>query len=239
MKITKLEFQKNDANQVNIYIDDKFNSSLNVDDLLKLNLSKGKQITPEQLNQITTLAKLGKLLNTALSFLSFRPRSEWEIRQFLRQKLKKPFSKFKKDQQKPLVQEELETLIQSVIDRLKLIKQIDDFAFVHWYLDQRTTFHPQGARALQYELIKKGVSQKLISEAISSQKKSDTELSDEKSLAFKAVEKKIKFLPEKINSFEEKMKVQKKLQQFLLGRGFDYDTIRNVVEKIIKKKYNV
>ena len=143
MKITKLEYQKKDPNRVSVYVDGKFAAGLDVNDLVKLGLYKDQEISTAELNKIVGESEFGKLFNSALNFLSYRPRSEWEIRHKL---------KFKtKDQQ----------LIDNVIDKLKKINQINDLDFAKWYVDQRNTFKPKGRRAVDMELRRLGVKVKV------------------------------------------------------------------------------
>jgi len=141
MKITKLEYQKKDPNRVNIYVDEKFAVGISVDGVLKLGLFKNQEISTDFLNQIISQSNFGKGLNLALNFLSFRPRSEFEIRQHLKRK--------KIDE------------IEKIIIKLKEIGQVDDKAFTDWFVEQRKTFRPKGRRALEFELAKKGVKTKI------------------------------------------------------------------------------
>ncbi len=188
MKITKLEYQKKDPNRVNIYVDEKFAVGLEVNDLVKLGLYNGQELSLEEFNKIVGESEFGKLFNGALNFLSFRPRSEWEIRHKL---------KFKtKDQ----------PLIESVITKLKKINQINDEDFAKWYIDQRRTFRPKGKRAIEMELRRKGVKVKVESNI------SETELAKRALLKFRGE------------------RTKPRLFRFLASRGFDWQTIEDVVK---------
>lgn len=183
MKITKLAYQKKDPNRVNIYVDDKFAVGLDANDIIKLGLYKGQEISQQELNKIIGESDFGKKLNAALNFLSFRPRSEFEIRQFFRRK------KF--------------TDAEPVIEKLKLLGQINDAEFAKWYIDQRQTFRPKGRRAIEIELRRKGITVKI--------------KSDEVALAKRAL---LKFRGEK---------TKERQQHFLASRGFDWDTIEKIL----------
>ena len=141
MHITKLEYQKKTPGRVNIYVDGKFAVGISLDDVVKLGLFKDQEISSDFLNQIISQSEFGKALNLALNFLSFRPRSEFEVRQYLKRKKAENVDK--------------------IIDRLRELGQINDEEFTKWYLDQRKTFRPKGRRALQAELYKKGIKTKL------------------------------------------------------------------------------
>src|SRR5438876_779971 len=82
MKISKLEYQKKDPNRVNVYVDGKFIAGIGANDVIKLNLYNGKDIDEKESSKIISDSEFGKLFNACLNFLSFRPRSEYEIRQF-------------------------------------------------------------------------------------------------------------------------------------------------------------
>jgi len=199
MKISRLEYQKKDPNRVNVFVDDKFVAGISANDIIKLGLYDNKEINSQELSKIISDSEFGKLFNSAINFLSYRPRSEWEIR-------------FKFRTENP-------QMLDKVIEKLKQINQINDSDFVNWFVDQRNTFRPKGKRALKYELLKKGVDRKLIDQI--------EDKSSEVELALKAVSKKTRLLSSR-----------DKLQRFLLSRGFEFDTVKEVVEKLLKKEYN-
>lgn len=79
-----------------------------------------------------------KLVSAALRFVSFRPRSEKELRDFL---LKKPNHED----------------VEKVIERMRELGYVDDRKFADWWVSQRSLFRPKGKRVIEYELRKKGV----------------------------------------------------------------------------------
>ena len=106
-----------------------------------------------------------KLLDKAYRFLSFRPRSEKEIKDYL--KKKKTPARF----------------VQKIIDELKRQKLVDDLEFSRWWIEQRNTFRPKGKIALKIELRQKGVTREIMEEVIE-------EMVDEFALAKKVFQKK-------------------------------------------------
>ena len=180
MLITKLEYQKKDKGRVNVYVDEKFAVGLGANDVIKLGIFKGQEISSQQLQKIISESEFGKMFNSALNFLSFRPRSEWEIRQRLK----------KKD---PGAAQD------DVIQKLRAIGQIDDEAFCRWFIEQRTTFKPKGERALKYELARKGIPKEIISKVFETQEKGVSDFE----LATRIVKKKFgdKFDKERIQRF--------------------------------------
>src|SRR3989344_6604171 len=91
-----------------------------------------------------SLGEAGKFYNKALKFLSYRPRSEKEIRDKLKKK------------------KASEETINKIILRLKENNFINDEEFVRWWIEQRTNFKPRSLRLIKMELKQKGVSNDLI-----------------------------------------------------------------------------
>ncbi len=186
MQITKLEYQRRDPNRVNVFVDGKFAVGINVNDVIKLGLINNQEISQEELNKIIENSNFGKAFNAAINFLSFRPRSEFEIRQYLKKK--------KVDD------------VEGIIEKLRQLGQVNDEEFAKWWIEQRNTFRPKGKRALEMELRRKGI-------------KTKVEVGNEEELAMKAIKRKLPMPKEKVF-------------RFLASRGFSFDTIENIVEKL-------
>lgn len=101
------------------------------------------------------------LLDSALKFLSYRPRSKKEVEIFLRKKTSDA------------------SLIDQTISKLENLKLINDEEFAKWLIESRSRSRPRGKRLLIQELKQKGLEFR----------NSDLEF-DEASLAKKALEKK-------------------------------------------------
>lgn len=145
-----------------------------------------------------------KLLNAAFRFISFRPRSEKEIKDFLQKKLKK------KKTYTPM-------MVGKVMDRMTELGYVDDAKFVTWWVEQRSQHRPKGKRALVEELRRKGVSVRLIE---------TFPVLDEKQLAWQAIEKKLLHWKH-LSTLEKK----KKMYDFLGRRGFSFEAIDAVIGK--------
>ena len=89
-----------------------------------------------------------KFYNKALRFLSFRPRSEYEVKQNL---VRKKAS---------------ENIISKVVSRLKENNFINDEEFIKWWIEQRTNFKPRSLKLIKIELRQKGIDKELIEETI-------------------------------------------------------------------------
>ena len=146
-----------------------------------------------------------KLVNAAIRYVSFRPRSVKELTDFLNKKL----TRWKISGA---------GLLAKVIARMEELGYADDEKFAEWWVSQRTEFKPKGNRYIQMELRGKGVPDDVIASALA--------LRGSVSLltaAKQAVAKKIP-LWAKLPPLERK----KKLYEYLARRGFDSNTISRV-----------
>jgi len=151
------------------------------------------------------MGEFEKFYNKALKFLSYRPRSEKEIRDKLKRKK---------------VSEEI---INKIISRLKENNFINDEEFVKWWIEQRTTFKPRSVRLIKIELKQKGIGQELIEETIGHLPSTIDDLESAKKL----IEKR---LPRYKNlSRDEKFQ---KIARFLSSKGFSYDIIKEIFKEI-------
>jgi len=84
----------------------------------------------------------------ALNFLSYRPRSEAEVRRRLRKKG---------------VEDEG---VEVVVERLTRAGLLNDREFARYWVENRLQFNPRGARALRHELREKGVPASIIADTL-------------------------------------------------------------------------
>lgn len=206
-QITKISPQKR-RKRVNIFIDEKFAFGLDLETLAKYNLQINQEISQKKIEEIIKEEELLKVYDKALRFLSFRPRSEKEVKDYLRKKN---------------IGEETQKM---VIGKLKKTKLLDDEQFAVWWIEQRTTFRPSGKRLLEYELRKKGISKEIIEE-IAPQFSSSFEFEG----ALKAARKKLSSY-QKLPSLE----FRQKMTAFLARRGFSWEVIKEVIDEVLKKE---
>jgi regulatory protein len=112
-----------------------------------------------------------------------------------------------------------EEIIEKVIARLEKNGQVNDLRFAKQWVENRSTFRPRGSFALRVELRQKGVPDRFIDLAVAH--------IDEEQLAYEAGKLKAsKYRTDDENVF------RRKLSGFLSRRGFPYDVIHSVVQKI-------
>jgi len=151
-----------------------------------------------------------KLLGFALNYVSIRPRSEKEIRDYVIRKIHRLGVS--------------ESLLHKVVDRLKELGYIDDVGFSNAFISSRNRLRPKGKFLLKRELLQKGIEPDVVESVLS---RLDYEEGNQVDLATKAVQKKLQGL--KRYTLKER---RNKLYSFLLRRGFDYDTITSVIDEV-------
>lgn len=207
-RITKLKAQRN-PNYVNIFVDGHFETSLDLVVVTKLGLKVGTDVSGPLLTKLKKESESAKLFNRALHFLSFRPRSAKEVRDH--------FQRFwKRVSETP----ERTKIINELITKLKEKNLLNDHDFAVWWVDQRREFRQKSKRAIASELRRKGIEEEIIQEVLS-------ETSDVENVRLIA-EKKVKSLRQ-----ENRTKARLKLGNFLGRRGFNWETIRAVVDELL------
>lgn len=116
--------------------------------VLERRLHEGRELDERELREIITLDADRMAFDTALTFLSYRPRSEAEVRRRLR-----------RDRYAPRV-------LDNVIARLKQNGLLDDAAFAAWWTEDRGQHAPRGKALLKYELRQKGIEAETVQEAV-------------------------------------------------------------------------
>ena len=197
--ITALAVQKKDKNRVSIYLDDEyaFVVTLNV----ALGLKKGQHLTDAEIDQLQVDDAVHKAYQRAIRYLGYRPRTEQEVSQYLAGK--------------DISEDVVEVVIKQLIEH----QYLDDAAFGQMWVESRTLHNPKGARALRYELRQKGLAASDIDRVL--------EDLDEESLAWQAVQKKLKSW----RRLDEQT-LRRKLTSYLSYRGFGYEIIRHIYSRI-------
>lgn len=114
-----------------------------------------------------------------------------------------------------------ETAIEDAVERLNRVGLVDDEAFARYWIGNREQFKPRGERALRYELRQKGIDDRVIDDLLQ-----DT---DETESAFRAAAQRM----ERWKRLDPADRRQK-LSGYLQRRGFGYEAIQNVWERMEK-----
>lgn len=165
-RITALEVQKKNPNRVNVYLDGEF--AFGTARIVAAWLKVGDALDEERIAKLQSDDVRERALQQALLFLSYRARSEAEIRQNLRK------------------HEYPEPVIESTLERLRQDRLADDKQFAQAWVENRSTFRPRGRRALTMELRQKGLDDETVQTAVAGL--------DEEALAEEAARKRLERL---------------------------------------------
>ena len=145
--ITAIETQKRGRERVSIFLDGRFAFSVGRGVVEEHGLHHGQVLSDSRVEELAAADLFGKCLNAALRLLSYRPRSEAEIRT----RLSRRFNG--------------ET-IEGVILQLRERQMIDDVAFAAFWREARDSFSPRGRLLLKVELRNKGIDPELIDKVL-------------------------------------------------------------------------
>jgi regulatory protein len=200
--ITRLVMQKNDKERVNIYLDGVFAFGLALTEAMHLKV--GQVLSEEEITALQQEDEFLKAYQRALDYLARRPRSQREIERYLHKK------------------EVSEEYIERVCHRLIELGFLDDLSFALYWIENREAFRPRGAQALRYELRQKGVDETIIAQALASSNL------DEVDSAYQVA---LTYLP-RLQKIQDPRQVQQKMAAYLSRRGYNWDTIRRVSDRL-------
>lgn len=209
MKISKL-VQSKKAGLVQIFADDEYIASISMNSLIKFSLYQGKEVSESEWAEILRDDIFQKMLFLAIKQISSRPRSVFEIKQYLKKKIA------------IRIQDELsaKTIAEQVIDKLLDQKYLDDAGFCEWWINNRQEFKGKSRAELQSELRQKGVSSVIVETALNSLLNADDQGDVIRRTAYK------KF---KIDKLPSDKKSALKVYNYFLRRGFSYDFVKSAL----------
>ena len=165
-KITAIEPQKRDPNRVSIHLDGEY--AFGLTRIVAAWLKVGQELSEDKIASLQAEEARERAYQQALLFLSYRTRSEAEIRQNLRK------------------HEIPEDVIEQTLERLRQNRLADDEQFARAWVENRNTFRPRSRRALAMELRQKGLPDEVAQTALAGL--------DEEALAYEAGLKKARRL---------------------------------------------
>ncbi|HXD09616.1 MAG TPA: RecX family transcriptional regulator [Anaerolineales bacterium] len=160
-KITALVVQKRNPNRVSLYLDGEY--AFGLARIVAAWLKVGAELDERKVEQLQAEDARERALQQALLFLSYRSRSESEIRQNLRK------------------HEIPETVIDETLERLKRDGLANDNEFAQAWVENRSTFRPRSRRMLAMELRQKGLDNESMHSALQNV--------DDEPLAYEAAQK--------------------------------------------------
>lgn len=201
-QITALKVQLHNKQRVNVFLDGEFGFGLSRITAAWLRI--GQVLTDEKIAELQKSDGFEIALQQAIHFIEFRPRTEAEVR-----------TRLEKDE----IQAEV---IDEVLVRLRAGGLLDDTRFAQSWVENRSAFRPRSRRALEIEMRRKGLDAEAIEKALV-----DVDQSQEENLAYQAAQKQMRKF-----GHLERLEFRSKLGSFLARRGFGYEVIRLVTERL-------
>lgn len=175
-----------------------------------------------------------KLYLLVLKFLNFRPRSEKEVRDYLKKAIARRPGKFERTHVRPgndsgqaRMTEDDRSVIDVIIHKLKQQRFLNDEEFAKWLVRSRTDYKPKGKYLVRLELIKKGIAKEIVEQILESKEhraKSEEELAREV----------LKIKKKKYDQMEPQERFAK-AGSMLARRGFGLDVIKQAIDEVFGK----
>jgi regulatory protein len=147
-KITGIKRGKTPGRPVKVFLDGEPALGLLPQTVRKQNLKVGQELGESVLENLAKADLRQRCYITAARFLSYRPRSESEMRQRLTRH-----------------GYDAETIEKTLV-RYRDSGLVDDAAFARFWVENRNTFSPRSKRLAKMELQKKGLQTRIIEEAV-------------------------------------------------------------------------
>ncbi|MBN1481871.1 hypothetical protein EH223_05970 [candidate division KSB1 bacterium] len=201
--ITDITPQEKRKDRFSIFLDGEFAFGLHQDVLLKSGIARGDELAEQHIETILQLEQQRAAKEKAYRLLAVRPRSKKELSDRLK------LAGFNQND------------INWVLDELVRLKLLNDTEFALMFAKNRMITKPCGPLLLRQELTQKGISPRDIAHAIH-------EVYSEKSEYVIAREAAIKNKKKQVRLDEDKAK--KRVTDFLMRRGFNWDIVNDIVE---------
>ena len=198
--------QKKDSSRVSVYLDGAFAFGLHRDVVIGEGLGKGQTLDVEAQERLIRLDQGYRAYARALRYLGHRARTVEEVRRKLA------------GAGYP------DAVVEDVVERLRRDRYLDDEAFAEAYVRARVRNRGYGPRRLRAELRRKGVPGPLVESVM------ETFEAETNTLAIARSQAERRWA--QLAREPDPRKRRKKLNDYLLRRGFDYDTVRQVVEEM-------
>ncbi|SHK44072.1 regulatory protein [Hathewaya proteolytica DSM 3090] len=202
--ITSIEIQKNNKERVNIYVDNSYFISCDSMLVYKKSLRKGQKVDLDLLKDIATEDNFSKAKNTALKYISRCLKTESEVVKKLE---RAGFD---------------EGTSQRVIEYMKSYNFVDDVEYTRLFIKEKIKKY--GVTKIKYDLRNKGVNEKIVEEQLN-----NNDLQEMDAVINQVASKKYQQLKSK---HEDQYIVKRKLAQFLLGKGYEYELINRTISKV-------
>jgi regulatory protein len=211
MLITKILKSRKERSKYEVFIDDKPGLRVSESTLAKSGLFTGKDLDEGDIEQILQADSRERAHQTAVNFISYRPRSSKEIVDKLS---RKGFS---------------HELAVEIIDKLKELNLLNDVQFARMFVRDKLLGKPMGRAMLRRKLLEKGIPFQLSEMVLKEYVTEENEQEAAKILALR----KMKMSRSRFSTLDPRAK-QKRLIDYLLSRGFSQDIAFKTARSIIQ-----
>ncbi|MEN6519668.1 MAG: regulatory protein RecX [Armatimonadota bacterium] len=202
--ITAIEPQKRRRNRRSIYVNGEFVAGVGEEVVVDLGLKAGQEVDGEKLAEVLRAEEVRSAREAALTLLDYRARTGKELERRL---LQKGYP---------------EDIVSRVVEQLGNIDFVNDERFAADWVASRITNRPIGRSQMKWELRRKGVAPELVEKALE-QVDEDKEFDMALDLAVK------KLGGKEIEDPESK----RKLAGFLQRRGFHWEVVSRVIDRLL------
>ena len=147
-KITDIKQQVKRADRFSVFVEGKYGFSFSQDEILRLGLKIGQEFTKDELEQVKKSAVQDKAYDRALNLIARRPRSIWEMRDYLKRK------EYKQD------------IIDAAVTKLLYADFLNDLEFAQAWVRSRRLLKSTNKRKLGLELRQKRVDSEVIEQVL-------------------------------------------------------------------------
>lgn len=202
--ITKITRQKKNTERYNLYLDETYAFSVDESVLIRYQLTKGKVLADFEMDDMIYEDEVRKAFSTALNYLSYRMRSEQEVK-------------------KKLLEYEFgEAVILEAIRKLKEYNYLNDEEFSKALLSTEKKSSKKGPGAIKQSLKQKGIDEETQQAVL-------TTYSEEEQLeiALKLAEKVLRTSSQLTPSQQKR-----KIQDMLARKGYSFSIGKQIITKL-------
>ena len=210
MEVTKLSSQIKNRDRINIFLNNKYEFSLDISQVIDLAVKPGNIYSEEEIVALRREGEFSKYYTKAMVYSLARPRSTREISDYLYRQTRTKTYLVKGERRERIGM--APELSQRIINKLIEKKYLNDENFARYWVENRNLKKGISERTLKQELLKKGVSQEIVNTVIG-----NSERNDEEELK--------KVIAKRRHRYES----DDKFIKYLMSKGYQYYQIQEVL----------
>ena len=204
--VTAVAVQARDKERVNVAVDGAHAFSLALEVAEREGVAPGLVLDRDRIDALLAVDSAARATAAALAFLGYRPRTEREVRDRLRERGHAPAA------------------VEATIERLRGWRYVDDAGFARFWVEGRVEHRPRGRRLLEQELRQKGVDRETAREAVA-----DADY-DEAAAAVALARKRWPAY-----AADDPASARRRLGAYLQRRGFGWDAVRAALRDVLRE----